>query len=64
VKHEAALTWLVVRRNDLELKFPLNDSDCQHFVRLLAPKSGSVLIQDLYSGAFVEAERFVEALHR
>jgi hypothetical protein len=35
VRHESAVTWLVVRRNDLELKFPMNDDDCRHLANLL-----------------------------
>jgi hypothetical protein len=35
VKRESSLTWLIVRRNDLELKFPMNDDDCRHLAALL-----------------------------
>jgi hypothetical protein len=35
VRHELGATWLLARRNDVELKFPLNISDCKHLAALL-----------------------------
>jgi hypothetical protein len=37
VEHESTRTWLVTRRNDVELRFPLNDADCRHLASLLMP---------------------------
>jgi hypothetical protein len=35
VEHAATCSWLVTRRNDIELRFPLTDEDCEHLARLL-----------------------------
>lgn len=35
VEHESVRTWLVVRRNDVTLRFPLSESDCRHLATLL-----------------------------
>jgi hypothetical protein len=35
VKHDPTVTWLVARRNEIELKFPLNEEDRRHLARLL-----------------------------
>jgi len=35
VEHESTRTWLVTRRNDLELRFPLNEADCRYLADLL-----------------------------
>lgn len=35
VERESACTWLVVRRNDTTLRFPLNAADCRHLAALL-----------------------------
>jgi hypothetical protein len=35
VEHESLRTWLIVRRNDVKLKFPLSESDCRHLAALL-----------------------------
>jgi hypothetical protein len=35
IAHETGAIWLVVRRNDLELRFPLNGGDCHHLAALL-----------------------------
>lgn len=35
VEHEATRTWLVTRRNDVTLRFPLREVDCQHLAALL-----------------------------
>jgi hypothetical protein len=35
VEHESLRTWLIVRRNDTTLKFPLTDDDCEHLAALL-----------------------------
>ena len=32
--------WLIVRRNDVELKMPLHPDDCAHLARLLATHAG------------------------
>ncbi len=37
VDRGASRTWLVVRRNDVILRFPLSDADCQHLAELLVP---------------------------
>jgi len=35
VEHESVLTWLVTRRNDVTLRFPLTSVDCEHLASLL-----------------------------
>jgi hypothetical protein len=35
VKRETGRTWLVARRNDVELRFPLTGGDCSHLAGLL-----------------------------
>jgi hypothetical protein len=35
VERASGRTWLIVRRNDLELRFPLSPADCRHLARLL-----------------------------
>jgi hypothetical protein len=35
IVRESTVVWLVARRNDLELRFPLDDGDRQHLARLL-----------------------------
>ena len=35
IERESAVTWLVARRNDIELRFPLNEADRRHLARLL-----------------------------
>ena len=35
VRRESAATWLVVRRNEVELRFPMSREDCEHLARLL-----------------------------
>ena len=37
VERERSRTWLIVRRNDVELRFPLEAADCQHLAALLIP---------------------------
>jgi hypothetical protein len=39
VEHESLCTWLVVRRNDTTLKFPLTGGDCRHLAALLTGRS-------------------------
>jgi hypothetical protein len=39
VEHESVSTWLVVRRNDVSLRFPLSESDCRHLAALLMNRS-------------------------
>jgi hypothetical protein len=36
VKRENGLVWLIARRNETELKFPLNSGDCEHLISLLS----------------------------
>lgn len=36
VEREATRIWLVVRRNDTVLRFPLRDEDCRHLATLLS----------------------------
>ncbi len=58
VNHESTRTWLKVRRNDVELQFPMNDGDCQHLASLLIRQSAAVTAtarQDSYSGVILEA---------
>jgi hypothetical protein len=38
VERELLTTWLIVRRNDLTLRFPLTDEDCTHLAALLTEK--------------------------
>jgi hypothetical protein len=35
IEHASAMTWLVIRRNDTELRFPLSEEDRQYLARLL-----------------------------
>jgi hypothetical protein len=35
VKRDSTVTWLVARRNDVELRFPLNEDDRRYLARLL-----------------------------
>jgi hypothetical protein len=35
VERESLRTWLIVRRNDTTLKFPLTEDDCEHLAALL-----------------------------
>jgi hypothetical protein len=35
VEHESTRTWLICRRNDTVLRFPLNEADCRHLAALL-----------------------------
>jgi hypothetical protein len=35
VMRESGVIWLIVRRNNLELKFPMNDDDCRYLAGLL-----------------------------
>jgi hypothetical protein len=35
VERESLRTWLITRRNDVILRFPLTDDDCQHLAALL-----------------------------
>jgi hypothetical protein len=38
IKRESGVTWLVARRNEVEIKFPLNTDDCRHLAGLLTTK--------------------------
>ena len=49
VKHDFAVMWLVARRNDVELRFPLNEEDR----RYLWPAPGSA---DTELGVLMEPE--------
>ena len=45
VEHEHLRTWLIVRRNDVKLRFPLCEADCRHLATLLIgphPKGSSI----------------------
>jgi hypothetical protein len=35
IEREATRTWLVARRNEIVLRFPLSDEDCEHLARVL-----------------------------
>lgn len=35
VERESVRTWLVTRRNDTILRFPLTEADCCHLAKLL-----------------------------
>jgi hypothetical protein len=35
IEREATCIWLVTRRNDVVLRFPLSDGDCRHLADLL-----------------------------
>jgi hypothetical protein len=35
VEHETTRTWLITRRNDVVLRFPLTEADCEYLARLL-----------------------------
>jgi hypothetical protein len=36
IERGSACTWLIARRNDIELRFPLTDADCVHLAKLLS----------------------------
>jgi hypothetical protein len=38
VERESTCTWLIARRNDVVLRFPLRDEDCHHLAALLIPR--------------------------
>lgn len=35
IERESLRTWLITRRNDVELKFPLSENDCNYLADLL-----------------------------
>jgi len=35
IEHDPTITWLVARRNDIELRFPLKPADCAYLAALL-----------------------------
>ncbi|MCI0552300.1 MAG: hypothetical protein L0287_15220 [Anaerolineae bacterium] len=35
IERESTVTWLIARRNDVVLRFPLNRDDCRQLVDLL-----------------------------
>jgi len=35
VRYDGETAWLIARRNDVELRFPLNRRDCEHLAHLL-----------------------------
>jgi hypothetical protein len=35
IERDAMRTWLVVRRNETMLRFPLSEEDCRHLAMLL-----------------------------
>jgi hypothetical protein len=35
IERDATVTWLIARRNDVELRFPLHEDDRRHLARLL-----------------------------
>lgn len=42
VERETVRTWLVTRRNDVTLRFPLTEADCRHLVALLVPSPATI----------------------
>jgi hypothetical protein len=41
IERESICTWLVVRRNDTTLKFPLTEDDCEYLATLLTGRSNA-----------------------
>ena len=39
IEHESVVTWLVTRRNDVTLRFPLTNDDCSYLAALLTGRS-------------------------
>jgi len=39
VEHDESCTWLIARRNDVELRFPLSFADRQYLCDLLIPRA-------------------------
>jgi hypothetical protein len=37
IEREPLRTWLITRRNDVTLRFPLTEADCQYLAKLLVP---------------------------
>jgi hypothetical protein len=35
IERESTCTWLIARRNEVELRFPLGPGDCEHLAELL-----------------------------
>jgi hypothetical protein len=35
IRYDLGASWLVARRNEVELKFPLTREDCEHLAALL-----------------------------
>jgi hypothetical protein len=35
IERESVVTWLLARRNDVTLRFPLTSDDCSHLAALL-----------------------------
>jgi hypothetical protein len=42
VERESLCTWLIARRNETTLKFPLTDDDCNHLAALLTRREGKL----------------------
>jgi hypothetical protein len=40
VERQSLRTWLITRRNDVELRFPLTEKDCDHLAKLLTNREG------------------------
>ena len=59
VEREATRTWLVARRNDVVLRFPLTEEDCRHLARLLFPVEGK---QNANASLIAAAPDLYEAL--
>jgi hypothetical protein len=41
VEREPLRTWLIARRNDVTLRFPLTESDCKYLAKLLTGEAKS-----------------------
>lgn len=56
VERDSLRVWLIARRNDVELRFPLNESDCRHLAVLLLPTDKSEITPAMIEAGIVAAD--------
>ncbi len=42
IEKETSMVWLIARRNDTILRFPLQEADCRHLSKLLVQALGEI----------------------
>ena len=55
VEREATRRWLGVRRNEIELRIPLNEADCRYLAHRLKGREGGRARWTRYFGPWVSA---------